>query len=83
LFRSIDERFCYRLTPINTCAEDVEEEGFQPVRFGHVDVCMIPGRGRLDVMGTIESSQSTIIRECKCMYCGVIDFNDLVRPIVS
>ena len=34
-FRSIDQGFRNRLTPVDACAEDVEEESFELVCFGH------------------------------------------------
>lgn len=43
LLRSIDESFRDRLTPVDACAEDVEEEGFQPVCFGHGGSCEAQG----------------------------------------
>jgi hypothetical protein len=43
LFRCIDEGFRDGLAPIDACAKDVKEESFQPVRFGHVDVCRVSG----------------------------------------
>ena len=39
LFRSIDEGLRDRLTPVDACAEDVEEESFQLVCFSHDDSC--------------------------------------------
>jgi hypothetical protein len=32
------------LTPVDACAEDVEEESFELVHFGHSAVCTVRGR---------------------------------------
>jgi hypothetical protein len=39
LFCCVDECFCNRLPPVDACAEDVEEEGFELVCFGHSVWC--------------------------------------------
>ena len=46
LFCSIGEGFRDRLTPVDACAEDVEEDGFQLVRFGHDGVFTVFERWR-------------------------------------
>jgi hypothetical protein len=57
LFRSIDEGFCNRLTPVDASAEDVEEESFELVCFGHCGVCTVQGRRRLCGIKVIGLSQ--------------------------
>lgn len=47
LFRSIDEGFRAGFTPVDACAEDVEEESFELVEFGHDGVCTLQGRRRM------------------------------------
>ena len=47
LFRSIDESFRNRLTPVDTRAEDVEEESFELACFGHDGVYTLQGRRRM------------------------------------
>ena len=58
LFRSIDEGLRDRLTPVDACAEDVEEESFQLVCFGHDGAITVQGRRSLGRMEVIESSHS-------------------------
>ena len=50
LFCSIDEGFRDRFTPVDACAEDIEEEGFELVRFGHDGSCGARGKGKLSLM---------------------------------
>lgn len=67
LLRSIDESFRDCLTPIDACAKDVEEEGFQPVCFGHKAFCGAQEMRKLSMMRLIVWSQSNS-RSIKYMY---------------
>jgi hypothetical protein len=44
LFRSIDKGFRDRFTPVDACTEDVEEESFELVDFGHDGICTVQGK---------------------------------------
>jgi len=67
LLRSIDEGFRDRLAPVDACAKDVEEEGFEPVCFGHDGSCEAQHERKLNVMRLIVWSQSNR-RKIKYMY---------------